>query len=477
MAIQRVIVAGAGLAGLVTAFELARARMAVTILEARDRVGGRMWTRRTPFVDGAFGELGAEFIDEDHQRMRDLTSRFGIDLVRVLRRGFTQRYRGDAGRFEVSRASAWQDLRQVLAPLVHEYNAAHGAPDAVRVRELSTFSVREWLRRRHASPRVHGIADAMRGFFLADPEDLSALPLAAELSQGESPAQTPIYRIAGGNDRLLDALIKVTPANMLLRHRLRAIHHATDRVICTVVDDRGTQRELDADALVVTLPATALTDVSITPPLPEPQWRAIRSLRYGCVTKAVVQTDADVFSGRPARAFATDTHAGAFWDASEGQSFDAAQDGCFDSAQGGSFDPAQDRSFDPAQDRSFDAAQDRRGSSRGVVSFLAGGSASSELAARLRDGADALLSDLCWLRRGGASVHGVAHASHSWERDPFARGGYAYLDPAFDPAWLPLLGRRAGRLFFAGEHTSQDYQGYMEGALDSAERVVRELRS
>ncbi|HTM02860.1 MAG TPA: NAD(P)/FAD-dependent oxidoreductase [Vicinamibacterales bacterium] len=452
MLIQRVIVAGAGLAGLATAFELARARMTVTIVDARDRVGGRIWTLRTPLVGGAFGELGAEFIDQDHRRMRELTSRFGIDLVPVLRRGFTQRYRGDAGRFEVSRSGAWEDLRQALAPLVREYKTAHGAPDAVGVRELSTFSVREWLRRQDASPRVHGIADAMRGFFLADPEDLSALPLAAELSQGASPAQTPIYRIAGGNDRLLDALVKATPAKALLRHQLRAIHHATDRVICTVVDDTGVQQELDADALIVTLPAAALADVGITPPLPEPQWRAIRSLRYGCATKAVVQTDADLFGGRPARAFATDTHAGAFWDASEGQPVDLAQSG------------------------PFDVAQDEPASTRGIVSFLAGGSASSGLAARLRDGADALLSDLCWLRRGGPNVHAIAHAEWSWEHDPFARGGYAYLDPAFDPAWLPLLGRRAGRLFFAGEHTSQDYQGYMEGALDSAERVVRELR-
>ena len=45
----------------------------------------------------------------------------------------------------------------------------------------------------------------------------------------------------------------------------------------------------------------------------------------------------------------------------------------------------------------------------------------------------------------------------------------------FDPAWLPLLSRRAGRLFFGGEHTSEDFQGYMEGALQSAERVLGEM--
>jgi monoamine oxidase len=63
----------------------------------------------------------------------------------------------------------------------------------------------------------------------------------------------------------------------------------------------------------------------------------------------------------------------------------------------------------------------------------------------------------------------------TWEDDPFVRGGYAYLDPAFDPAWRPLLARRAGRLVFAGEHTSEDWQGYMNGAVESGVRAAHEL--
>jgi monoamine oxidase len=434
MLIQRVIVAGAGLAGLSIANGLVESGRAVTLLEARDRLGGRAWTVSDPFMDGAYGELGAEFIDEDHKRMRGLVARFGLEAVRVLRRGFTQRYRGDSGEFEVSRTRGWTELTNALAPLVRDYKTAHGASDADRIRELSTFSVREWLQRRDAPPHVHAMADAMRGFFLADPEDLSALPLAAEMAQGGSPAQTPIYRVVGGTGQLVDALARATDAQLLLNHRLEAVRHGTDRVVCDVLDENGRRQEIEGDALVFTIPASTLSDVAITPALPEEQWRAITALRYGCATKAAVQTSGALFGQSPARAFATDTHAGAFWDASEGQ------------PTGGP-----------------------------VISFLAGGSASEALARRLRGGADLLLSDLCWLRRGDSIPRARAMASWQWERDPLARGGYAYLDPGFDPAWLPLLGRRAGRLFFAGEHTSENYQGYMEGALESAERVLREL--
>ncbi len=73
------------------------------------------------------------------------------------------------------------------------------------------------------------------------------------------------------------------------------------------------------------------------------------------------------------------------------------------------------------------------------------------------------LSGIRWPTRSAAS---------SWRS---AGGGYAYLDPAFDPRWRPLLARRAGRLVFAGEHTSDQWQGYMNGAVQSGLRAAAEL--
>jgi monoamine oxidase len=202
-----------------------------------------------------------------------------------------------------------------------------------------------------------------------------------------------------------------------------------DRVLVTVVDASGLQQQLEGDALLVTLPASTLADVTFTPALPDDQWRALRSLRYGCATKVVVQSSHNPFRGR-ARAFATDTALGAFWQASER-----------------------------------------------MLTFLAGGSASRALKARAERGAQALLADLCWLGDAARqpALSTVATIA-TWEDDPFARGGYAYIDPAFDPGWRSLLGRRAGRLHFAGEHTSERWQGYMNGAVDSALRAVEEIK-
>ena len=62
-----------------------------------------------------------------------------------------------------------------------------------------------------------------------------------------------------------------------------------------------------------------------------------------------------------------------------------------------------------------------------------------------------------------------------WEDDPWARGGYAYFDPSFDPLWRAWLARPAGRIVFAGEHTSIKGQGYMNGAIETGLRAAAEI--
>jgi monoamine oxidase len=437
MQMGRVIVAGAGLSGLCAARELINAGVEVTVIDARDRPGGRVWTLRDGLADDQHAELGGEFIDADQKEICGVVRDLGLELVRVLSRGFTHRYRC-GGDWCLGRTGPWDLLRQSLQPLLTRYEAAHGDTTSGAVRELSTLSLRDWLRRQDAAPQLHYIADALRGFFLADPDDLSVLPVVEQLSRGGSPAQARMFRIAGGNDRLVQALIDHMAATMLLRHTLRRITTSGGGITASVDDEHGRVQQLEGDAMVVTLPASTLRDVEITPALPDDQQQAIRTLSYGCATKVVLQTAGDLFAGRRARAFATDTAAGAFWDGTEGQ-------------QG----------------------------SHSIVTFLAGGSASARLRPRAEQGAAAVLGEVCWLRpAAGAPGAGRREArawSATWEDDPWARGGYAFVDPGFDPALRPALSRRAGRLAFAGEHTSEQWQGYMNGAVESGIRAAREL--
>ena len=427
----RIAIAGTGLAGLAAAYELARAGAAVTLLDARPYAGGRVRTIRA-FAAQQVGELGGEFIDGDQREIIDLCRRFDLPLVRILRSGFTHRFRDSGGTYHVSRTAPWEALHDCLSPLLRRYKLAGGDSASDVVRELATISLSDWMRQSNASADVHAMANALRAFFLADPHDISVLPVIEQIVKGGAPSQAEFFRIQGGNDRLVDALLGAVGGRLLLGHSLRAVANALDRVVITVTDPSGLTQQIEADYVVMTLPASTLRDIDIQPPLPDDQRRAIERLAYGCATKVLLQSSRKVFDDRHARAFATDGCVGAFWDASEGQ-----------------------------------------GDAASIVSFLAGGSASACLRDKAAAGGHAVLSELCWLGVDRSPV--VTVHIGDWTADPWARGGYAFIDPGFDPAWRSQLARRAGRIVFAGEHTSERWQGYMNGAVESGQRAAREL--
>ena len=92
-----------------------------------------------------------------------------------------------------------------------------------------------------------------------------------------------------------------------------------------------------------------------------------------------------------------------------------------------------------------------------------------------RSGIGGLAASLDWL--GSATAELLRSRQVVWEAAPWARGGYAYFDPAFDPSLRQWLARPFGRLFFAGEHTSFRWQGYMNGAVESGRRAAAEVEA
>ena len=172
----------------------------------------------------------------------------------------------------------------------------------------------------------------------------------------------------------------------------------------------------------------------MTPVLPAPQRKAITSLPYGPATRVLLQFQRPFWRKRlKHRAFGTALPIGAVWDASELQ----------------------------------------RGE-QGMLMLLAGGRASVECREILRrEGPEGVVERLRWMGTP-APLEALWHTS--WEDDPLAGGGYAVFSPDFDPQLRDLLRRPAGRVLFAGEHTSLDWQGYMNGAIDSGLRAAAEIR-
>ncbi|MBA2251163.1 MAG: FAD-dependent oxidoreductase, partial [Nitrospirales bacterium] len=191
-----VIVAGAGLAGLAAAVDLVNAGAQVTVVEARDRVGGRVWTLRDGWRNGQHAEAGADLIDEGQEEMQRLAVRLGLELVPILEGGFGFVMQGEDGPPRMSGGPGsvgWRTLRERLEPRIREYRLVDRRWDSLVAQDMARTSVAEWLDEVKADAKMRALARGLRGFFLADPADLSLLVLVDQLA-ADVPGAGRMYR-------------------------------------------------------------------------------------------------------------------------------------------------------------------------------------------------------------------------------------------------------------------------------------------
>ncbi len=434
-----VIVAGAGLAGLTAACDLLSMGADVTVVEARERVGGRVWTVRDGFTDRQHAEAGGDMIDEAQHEIRDLASSLGLKLTRILRGGFGYVRADGAGRPRLVARSAvrgWDRLAEALQPWIRRYKLAEQRWDSPIAADIARRSVAQWLDETHADDELRATATGLRGFFLADPDDLSLIALVDQFATSDQPGPSDMFRIAGGNDLLPRALASQLGTRLHLGAELVAVSVRGQHVHASIKHQRAAAT-MTSDYLVFALPASILRRIPVIPALPTLQHQAIAALGYGRATKTLLQFDRRFWRapGKP-RAFGSPLGFGALWEGNEDQA-----------------------------------------AKPGILSLLAGGGASlATQAAVASDGVERFAAGFAWLGNGPARL--LASRQIVWESDPFARGGYAFFGPAFDPSWREWLARPVGgRLFFAGEHTSLRWQGYMNGAIESGRRAALEVRA
>jgi monoamine oxidase len=431
----QVLVIGAGLAGLAAARDLLLNGAQVTIVDARHRIGGRVLTVRDGFAERQHGEAGGDLIDDGQHEIRSLAESLGLKLARILRGGFGYVRPDPTGRAQIVRRSGtrgWERLAHTLSPLTRPYSLAEQRWDSPVTADLARRSVARWLDDVRADPELRATATGLRGFFLADPEELSLIALIDQFAS-DLPGAWKTYRIEGGNDRMAAALAATLGSRLKLTTEVVAVSHRGTTVRVSLKNGRSVS-QATADYVVFAIPATLLRRIPITPALPVQQHEAIAKLKYGRGTKTLLQFSRRFWRvpGQP-RAFGSPLPFGAVWD----------------------------------------GAEEQRGRA-GILSLLAGGGASdATITMTARDGMAGLASQLEWLGSRNAELIG----SHQtvWEADAWARGGYAFFDPSYDPALRAWLARPAGRLFFAGEHTSVKWQGYMNGAVESGRRAAAEI--
>jgi monoamine oxidase len=257
---QRVVVIGAGLAGLVAGWELDHAGHDVTIVEARDRPGGRIETLREAFADGLYAEAGAAFISDTHTLVRRYCRLLELPVRRVTTRGAGEVYHVGGRRIvPADPKGVWpmaltpEERRLGLSGMWKKY--VESAFDTLKD-DYDKMTTAQFLRTRGASA---GAVTLLGLGYLELAGDgvgsYSALAMLRDLAHRRAEKET--LAIPGGNDRLPRALAAWLGERMRYRSPVIRIEPG-ERTLTVVVRDGATPGRIEADRVVCAIPGSVL---------------------------------------------------------------------------------------------------------------------------------------------------------------------------------------------------------------------------
>ena len=451
----RIVIIGAGLAGLTCAYRLKQAGQIARIFEASDHIGGRCHTGRGQFSERQMYEHGGEFIDTGHTQIRKLAAELGLtleDLARAERKGTQPLYYFDGGPY--SSAEAIEDLKPVWRRL-HADRGAAGSPtlynkSTPRGRELDHMSITEWI-----DDAVPGGMGSRLGRLLditynteygAECSEQSALNLIYLLgySGTDQPgllgASDERYHVRGGNGRIAARLAKRLSTQIEHGTALIAIRQLPNGAYQLQLRRGAQTRTVTAGKVVLALPFSILrshVDYSHAG-FNAVKCRAIAELGMGTNSKLHIQTTTRHWEALGCNGSTTsETGYQTTWESTRGQS---GSGGILANYTGG-----------------------KVGASFGKEN-------SGELAKRFLTQLEPVMPGITNHWNGRATID-------SWPDYRWTKGSFSYWKVGQYTRFAGAEREQSGNCHFAGEHTSVEFQGYMNGAVESGERAAAEILS
>ncbi len=445
----RVAVVGAGLAGLHCAYRLQQAGVEVTVYEAAERVGGRTFTARGEFPDDQIAELGGELIDTNHVTMHALADEFGITLDDRFENAPATAEVWWIGDSAVPEESVVEQFSAVAERMLADLEAVEDDEDAFA--ELDATSLADYLDEVTPSsdyPELHALlTSAYRGEFGRETSEQSALNLLYLIGSdepdpfrvfGESDER---YHAHQGSDAFTQAMADALGDAVKLGRKLVSVTERSDDYELRLERDGGEGEVSYFEHVVLAIPFSTLRKVTLDVEISEDKRTIIDELGYGTNAKVLGAFTSRVWRDEhdATGSVTTDRPFQQIWDSSIGQDGD-----------------------------------------HGVLTNFLGGRTGEEVGeADVEEWFGSVVAELDQVFPGveAAYVPGSARRMH-WPSSPFALGSYTCYAPGQWAYW-GIEGERAVDIHFCGEHTSLDFQGWMEGAAETgafaAAQVLRDL--
>ncbi len=420
---KSVIIIGAGFSGLSAAMKLKSLGIKVTVLEARKRIGGRVFSNMPANANGKVIELGAEWVGNSHERVIALCQEFGLilednqfetDLVLGGKYSKTGKwgYSPEMNKFWENKVTIWENLSE-------EERRKLDKTDWWRFLVSQGVSTDDLLMRDLLDSTDFG--ESIR--------HTSAYAAFAEYAESSEKNEMDL-KIKGGNSKLAEKMAdRLGRDNILINHSVKFIKQNGANGISVSCSNGKT---FEADKIICAIPTASLLKIKFEPGLPTQLIDALHELQYARIGKFPV-VFSERFWGREDFDLLTDTPAHYFYHGTKNQ---------------------------PGKD--------------GVLMCYATGDKADVLSSVSQSQRLDIICNALQPAFGNVRKYIIEDLKYYWGQDEYSRGAYAFYGKSqwFDV--MPILKHPFGNIHFAGEHLA-DWQGFMEGAINSGEEAVDQI--
>ena len=447
---RKVIIVGAGLAGLSAAYELTRAGHDITVLEAQSRAGGRVFTLRAPFSDDLYAEAGAMYIPETHDLTLHYVKEFNLPLeLRITPNlSYVNYVRGkrivlsEGARVEPHFNLTPEEQRLGLGGMwqkcepesVYKELGAPADPNwsVEALKKYDGISYLDFLRSGGVSEEAASLMTFGWGDIWGEGlASVSALTVLRDSLHHRDSGKE--FKIRGGNDLLPKAFAARLSDKIRYGSPVVKIEHDARLVRVTFLQ-AGSHQSIEADRLVIAIPFSVLRSVEVSPRFSPEKQRAVNELPYFSAARVSLQSRKR------------------FWVAAGLNGF-----GRTDLPIANLFDMTSNQ---PGQ--------------RGILQAYLGGPRARQIAAMKEVERISFVLEQAEKIFPGIRENFEVGVSKCWDEDEWARGASSWYKPGQMSQLWPHIARPEGRVHFAGDHTSA-WIRWMQGALHSGNRVAREV--